>query len=125
MGALALLCRCLGGPLTAKLLSFAGKPERRAQIKALLSSQQRDVIRPLLMGFLAKPFDIACLPGVAAPTLLLAHPGDPLHPLRSARILDDRLPNSRLVIAPSKTHWNDDLPGLAAAIVAWVKGEPS
>jgi 3-oxoadipate enol-lactonase len=37
---------------------------------------------------------------IAAPALIVAHDGDPIHPLSSARRLADALPNARLWVAP-------------------------
>ncbi len=42
---------------------------------------------------------------VTAPTLILAHDGDGLHPARAARLLHERIAGSRLRIAPDPSYW--------------------
>ena len=41
---------------------------------------------------------------ITAPTLIVAHDGDPIHPLSSAHLLAQSLPNARLWVAPSPNY---------------------
>ncbi len=62
---------------------------------------------PILRGFLSTPIDLEQLRRVRAPCLVLTHPGDALHPLRSGELLRQHLATCGLLAAPSPHHWRD------------------
>jgi pimeloyl-ACP methyl ester carboxylesterase len=59
---------------------------------------------------------------VAAPTLLIAHPDDELHPVASAERLRAAIPQSQLIVAPDSWYYNVHRDELAATIASFLKG---
>jgi pimeloyl-ACP methyl ester carboxylesterase len=116
--------RLLGVALTSRLVAAMSGTADASRMRRLLGGQRRQAIVPALRGFLAEPLDPACLGAIAAPTLVLTHPGDPLHPLASGDILRDRLPHARLHVAPSATYWRDHADRLADTVAAFLKDGP-
>jgi pimeloyl-ACP methyl ester carboxylesterase len=117
--------RVLGVPLTARMISTMPGLDAPGRRRALLRDQRRVAIVPALRGFLAEPLSTDGLDRIAAPALVLAHPGDPLHPLRSGEILRARLPRADLRVAPSATYWHDRSDELADVIAAFLQREHS
>lgn len=60
---------------------------------------------------------------IAAPALLIAHPDDELHPVASAELLRDRIPNSRLVVAPDPWYYSVHRDELVETIRAFLNAE--
>jgi pimeloyl-ACP methyl ester carboxylesterase len=54
---------------------------------------------------------------LTAPTLIVAHDGDPIHPLSSAYALADGLPNARLWIAPGPNYLQEH-PDAAVGVIS-------
>lgn len=54
---------------------------------------------------------------LTAPTLIVAHDGDPIHPLSSARALADVLPNARLWVAPGPNYLQEH-PEAAVGVIS-------
>jgi pimeloyl-ACP methyl ester carboxylesterase len=115
---LASLYRWLGEPVTIGLVTLLSRRSQRAGIKALLEGQQRAAVEPLIRGFLSKPLEPDRLAEIAAPTLILTHPGDPLHPLRSGEILRARLARAQLLVAPSSTYWSENRARFAQVVAS-------
>jgi pimeloyl-ACP methyl ester carboxylesterase len=123
MHGLTLAYQILGVPLTARLVAMLPGLDSPARRRALLRDQRRAAIVPALRGFLSEPLSTERLDAIAAPTLILAHPGDPLHPLRSGELLHDRLPHAALLVAPSGTFWHERGDDLADIIGAFLTSE--
>jgi pimeloyl-ACP methyl ester carboxylesterase len=124
MGALALLYRCLGARLTAGLIgatSPAGDP-----FPAMLRSQRSSAIVPAIraLAFGEPQLPLDRFVEIGAPTLVLAHPGDIQHPLRSGEVLLERLPNATLLVAPSVAHFREHRAALQRIVTAFIKVEP-
>jgi 3-oxoadipate enol-lactonase len=119
---LALMYRVLGVTLTARLVALRPGDTEPARTHALVSGQRRAAIVPLLRGFLAEPLATTRLPAVAAPTLVLTQPGDPLHPLRSGDVLKTLMPAAALCVAPSRLFWRDRPEDMADLIAAFIEG---
>ena len=67
-----------------------------------------------------KTFTIAkVIEKVQKPTLVIAHENDGLHPIRAARLLKERIPNCRLVSAPSREYWREHPDEFFGAIQAF------
>ena len=54
---------------------------------------------------------------ITAPTLIVAHDGDPIHPLTSAQLLAHALPNARLWVAPSPNYLQEH-PEVAVEVIS-------
>jgi len=59
---------------------------------------------------------------IEAPTLILTHPDDPLHPLRSGEILRARMPGAQLLVAPSRSYWQENREVLTQVVAAAARG---
>jgi pimeloyl-ACP methyl ester carboxylesterase len=72
-------------------------------LRTFFSAQRRETVVPAIRGLLGErdPIAVARFPKISHETLVLAHPGDPIHPLSSADRLIEKLPNARVVTAPS------------------------
>jgi pimeloyl-ACP methyl ester carboxylesterase len=53
---------------------------------------------------------------IAAPTLIVAHPDDDIHPLTSAQALHRAVEGSRLLVAPTMTYYRENSEELASII---------
>lgn len=123
LGALALLYQCFGTSLAAHSVAPARHDAQAEATRALIRNQRRAAIIPAIRGLL---FDRAQLPlermsAIQCPTLILAHAGDRLHPLRSGELLAERMPHAELDVAPSATDRRADPATLTRTIAAFVK----
>jgi pimeloyl-ACP methyl ester carboxylesterase len=91
-------------------------PELFAGIRKLLMSQNEEAIVPAIRGIVLGPeIPHHRFHEIKAPTLILAHPGDDLHPLVSSERLHKAIEGSKLVVAPSIIHYQmnpDELPAI-------------
>lgn len=91
--------------------------ERRAQDPAWWEWERRWLLAQNVEAMVACHLGLAEGPGipldrlseVQAPTLLVAHPDDPQHPLATAQLLRERIPAAELVVEPSES-WADEHP---------------
>jgi 3-oxoadipate enol-lactonase len=120
---LASLYKWLGASATPHVAGLLSHAVERPALKALLSGQRRQAIVPAIRGFLSEPLDPVNLASIQAPTLILSHPDDPLHPLRSAEILRARLPCAKLLVAPSRSYWQQNRETLLQVVVASLRGQ--
>ncbi|HET7543622.1 MAG TPA: alpha/beta hydrolase [Polyangiaceae bacterium] len=118
---LASMYRWLGSSVTASVAATLTRRADRAATKALLSGQRRQAIPPAIRGFLSAPMDSDGLASVATPSLILTHPDDPLHPLRSGEILRLRLPCAKLLVAPSRSYWDQNREQLMQVVASWLR----
>jgi 3-oxoadipate enol-lactonase len=89
--------------LARSLPGIPGDPEERA---AWVRSQSPRALAYAIRGLIAAPFhDPEDYRAVRAPTLVIAHEGDPLHPVRAARLLKEKIPHARLAVAPEPGYW--------------------
>jgi pimeloyl-ACP methyl ester carboxylesterase len=91
--------------MTAHVATMMLPAADRPRMRSLLSGQRRGAVVPAIRGFLSKPIDPDSLARIEAPTLILTHPDDPVHPLRSGEILRARMPHAKLLVAPSRSYW--------------------
>lgn len=63
-------------------------------------------LRYAIRGLLSAPFhDPECYRQITVPTLVIAHEGDGLHPVRSARLLGEMIAGSEVIVAPHPGYW--------------------
>jgi len=87
----------------------------------LLSQNPRAVV-PAIRGLLGGPsLPAERFGGIGARTLVVAHPDDEIHPLASARLLQESIPDSYLVVAPTMTHWREHPQELADIIEGFLQ----
>jgi pimeloyl-ACP methyl ester carboxylesterase len=87
------------------LPGLPGEPEERA---AWIRSQSLRALAFAIRGLVAAPFhDPDAYSLVRVPTLVVAHEGDGLHPVRAARLLKEKIPHARLVVAPGPRYWRE------------------
>jgi len=120
---LASMYRWLGASVTPHVVAMLSRAADRPTMKALLSRQRRQAIVPVIRGFLSEPLDPDSLAQIQAPTLILTQPDDPLHPLRSGEILRARLPRAKLLVAPSRSYWEENRAMLIQVVASALKGE--
>jgi len=71
----------------------------------LLSLNEKAVV-PAIRGIVLGPaLSDEDFTRVGAPTLLIAHPDDELHPVASAQLLDRLIPRSQLIVAPDPWYY--------------------
>lgn len=87
----------------------------------LLRSQNPRTIVPIIRGLHEHtPRDPAEYAAIEVPVAVFAHPDDALHPVRSAHLLADNLPDCRLHLGPERNHWQDHPAELAREIIAFL-----
>jgi 3-oxoadipate enol-lactonase len=121
--ALASMYRWFGASATAQVVAMLSSPGARPRMKALLSGQRRRAVVPVIRGFLSEPIDPDSLSRIEAKTLILTHPDDAIHPLRSGEILRARMPHARLIVAPSRSYWEENRETLLQVVVSSLRGE--
>lgn len=123
LGVLALLYKCLGTSLTARLLAPSEGSDEAERMRALIANQRRAAIVPAIRGllFARRQLPRERMSEIHCPALILTHAGDVLHPLRSGDLLLERMPDAKLDVAPSITHRQSDPEALTRSIAAFVK----
>jgi 3-oxoadipate enol-lactonase len=121
MGALATLYRWLGPALTRGLLSAVGQ----SATAELLGEQQPGVVPTAIAGLLFGPSELpeARFGELVCPSLILTHPRDPEHPLRSGDVLS-RMPHATLRVAKTRGYWRAHPAELTRLVTAFLRGEP-
>jgi len=122
MSALASMCRYLGVPLTAGIVGMLPGGVEQAR---LISSQRRAALLPAIRGLLfdGAPIPIERLGEIRAPTVIFGHPGDAMHPLRSAELIRDRVPGASLHVVDSAQHWKQNPDEFCDLVAAFIKAE--
>ena len=132
-GGLAVLYQVLGARLTARLV--ASLPAFRSNWRdgapafdmcRFIGEQRAAAVVPAIRGVLV---DRPQLPyerfgEIEHPTLVMTHPDDPIHPLRSGEILHDRMRHARLCAAREYGWWTTHPQELAHLVAAFVRDEP-
>jgi pimeloyl-ACP methyl ester carboxylesterase len=130
-GGLSYLFQVFGTPLTAKMIMLFPQARRAAaenprnDLRSFLGVQRRASIVPAIRGLL---LDEAQLPverldEIAHQTLVLTHPDDVIHPLRSGEVLHEKLAHARLAVAPTANYWPENPQALTHVVAAFIKGE--
>ena len=87
----------------------------------LLSQNPRSVV-PAIRGLLGgPPLPEERFGEIGARTLVVAHPDDEIHPLASARRLQESIPDCQLVVAPTMTHYREHPQELANIIEGFLE----
>ena len=105
---LALLYGLLGSERTAALVTRLPSVRRlqretpQNDLRSFFASQRRETVVPAIRGLLGErdPVPVARFGEIHHRTLVLAHRGDPIHPMGSAEILGERLRDARVVTVP-------------------------
>ena len=97
-------------------------PQEFEWMRGWLLSQNPRAIVPAIRGLLGGPSLPAERFGeIRARTLVVAHPDDEIHPLASARLLQESIPDSYLVVAPTMTHYREHPQELADIIEGFLQ----
>jgi 3-oxoadipate enol-lactonase len=129
-GGLALLIEGLGleraVDIALSLRPWAGlkdaAPALFDWIRNWLLSQNAEGIVPAIRGIVLGPeIPHQRFREIKAPTLIVAHPDDDLHPLASAEVLHEAIQGSRLVVAPSIVHYQQHPEELAAIVEEFLR----
>jgi len=124
-GGLSLLIEGLGlekaVDIALALRPWAGlkeaSPEIFAWIRNWLMSQNEEGIVYAIRGIVLGPeLPHQRFHEIKVPTLILAHPGDDLHPVASAEAVHRAIEGSRLVVAPSIIHYQQHPEELVALV---------
>lgn len=87
----------------------------------LLRSQNPRTIVPIIRGLHEHtPRDPSDYAAIEIPVAVFAHPDDALHPVRSAHLLAEHLPDCRLHLGPERNYWQDHPDELAREIIAFL-----
>ncbi|MGD0765756.1 MAG: alpha/beta hydrolase [Dehalococcoidia bacterium] len=93
-------------------------------IRGWLLSQKAEGIVPAIRGIVYGPaLSKEPIGEIRAPTLLIAHPDDELHPVASAELLHKAIRDSRLMVAPNPLHYMVHRDELAAVMKDFLNGE--
>lgn len=93
-------------------------------IRDWLLSHNEEAIVPAIRGIVLGPeLPHQRFHEIKAPTLILAHPDDDLHPLASAEAVHKAIKGSMLVVAPSLVHYQQHPEELAAVVQEFLGGE--
>lgn len=91
-----------------KLPGFAPTPEAAEERAKWLRSQNpltlMYAIKGLVQSSFHHPDDYR---RITAPTIVVAHEGDGLHPVRAAQLLAETIPNCELIVAPEPGYWTN------------------
>ncbi len=85
---------------------FAATPEEAEDRANWLRSQNPLTLMYAIRGLVQSPFHHPDdYRRITAPTIVLAHEGDGLHPVRAAKLLAETIPNCELIVAPEPGYW--------------------
>jgi len=98
-------------------------PELYDWIRRWLLSQNPHAVVPAIRGIVLGP-ELAHqrFGEIKAPTLIIAHPDDDLHPLASARAIQRAVKDSYLVVAPSAVYYQQNPDEVVQMIVGFLTG---
>jgi len=98
-------------------------PERFEWMRQWLLSQNAVSLVPAIRGVIdGPPVPYERFPEIEAPTLIVAHEGDAIHPISSARLAEETIRGSRLVTAPDPLYWGLHREELAETIRGFLNG---
>jgi len=88
------------------LPGFAATPEAAQERANWLRSQNPLTLMYAIKGLVQSPFHHPeDYRRITAPTIVVAHEGDGLHPVRAAQLLSETIPNCELIVAPEPNYW--------------------
>ncbi len=91
----------------------------------MLRSQNPRTIIPIIRGLHDHtPLDPADYGAIRCPVVVFAHVDDALHPIRSANLLAEHIPDCRLHIGPERDYWQNHPEELAREIIAFLDTVP-
>lgn len=98
-----------------------GAPELYDWIRRWLLSQNPRAVVPAIRGIVLGP-ELAHrrFGEIKAPTLIIAHPDDDIHPLESARAIQRAVKDSYLVVAPTAVYYQQNPDEVAEMIVGFL-----
>lgn len=100
---------------------FAATPEEAEERAVWLRAQNPRTVVHAIRGLLAAPIhDPEAYRAIRAPTLVLAHEGDGLHPVRAARLLAETIPDCTVQVAPEPGYWQQHPEELVAELRRFV-----
>jgi pimeloyl-ACP methyl ester carboxylesterase len=120
MGSLAQMCRYLGVPLTARIIGMLPSNAEQARTVA---AQRSAALVPAIYGLLfdSAPIPIERFSEIHVPTLILSHPDDAMHPLRSGELIRDSIVGASLRVASSAQHWQQNPDAFCELVASFVK----
>jgi hypothetical protein len=88
------------------------------------AEQQAGVVPAVIEGLLFGRSELPeqSMGEIRCPALILTHPGDPDHRLRSGEVLG-RMPSATLRVAPSRGYWHTHPEALTTLIASFLRGE--
>ena len=110
LNALAIAVEQWGMERTVDMLrafpQFASSPEEGEERARWLLRQNPHTILHAIRGLLSSPYhDPEAYRGIKVPTLVIAHEGDGLHPMRAAKLLAENIPGAKLVAGDRPGYW--------------------
>lgn len=94
--------------LTRNFPGFAATPEEAETRAQWLLGQNPLTLQYAIKGLVSAPFhDPDAYRQIRVPTIVVAHEGDGLHPVRAAKLLADAIPDCTLKVAPEPGYWQD------------------
>lgn len=106
----------------ARQLPAASEAEAEERVR-WLEGQNPLALRCAVRGLLQSPFhDPEAYRAIRVPTLVIAHEGDGLHPVRAARLVAANVPGARLAVAPDPAYWRAHPDEFAAEVLAFLDG---
>jgi len=92
-------------------------PERFEWMRQWLLSQNAASLVPAIRGVInGPPIPHERFREIETPTLIIAHEGDPIHPISSAGVVEREIHGSRLVTAPDPLYWGSHREEMAGII---------
>jgi pimeloyl-ACP methyl ester carboxylesterase len=101
----------------------ATNPQEFEWTRGWLLSQNPQAVVLAIRGLLGgPPLPEERFREIGAPTLVVAHPDDDIHPLASGHQLEESIPDCHLVVAPTMTHYRENPQELADIIEGFLQG---
>lgn len=130
LGGLATLYQLFGTSVAARIVMALPRMRRidregaAGDMREFLARQRRAAIVPAIRGVLGGPsIPVERLGEITQQTLVLTHPDDAIHPLRSGEILHERMLHAKLAVAPSATYWQENPAALTHVVASFIRGE--
>lgn len=105
---------------------FASSPEEAEEKAAWLRAQNPLTLTYAIRGLVQSPFhhpdDYA---RITAPTIVVAHEGDGLHPVRAAELLAEKIPGAELLVAPEPGYWTEHPDRFLEEMLEWLERTPA
>jgi pimeloyl-ACP methyl ester carboxylesterase len=132
-GSLSVLYQLFGANITSRIIAalpaFGSSRDESAQpfdMRRFIGEQRAAAVVPAIRGVLVDrpqlPFER--FSEIEHSALVLTHPDDPIHPLRSGEILHDRMRHARLCQAREFGWWAAHPEELSHLVAAFVRDEP-